>query len=177
VFHPIGDCEHPLLYLPGTGIASGLDIFKHINILDKMDFVKDCVLCFSVHSHICAHWFQHDWWWFIWCFKTIYNFNNSLLKHLLCFELRDLYPISTVITVYRWTASIYWKFSLVMLKGSSPVLCPWGEGQGMTKRDRGTLISGSCNDVVWAEKESQFTARGNLVRRDSRRAWFSLFKS
>ena len=22
VFHPIGDCEHPLLYLPGTGIAS-----------------------------------------------------------------------------------------------------------------------------------------------------------
>jgi hypothetical protein len=22
VFHPIDDCEHPLLYLPGTGIAS-----------------------------------------------------------------------------------------------------------------------------------------------------------
>jgi hypothetical protein len=22
VFHPIADCEHPLLYLPGTGIAS-----------------------------------------------------------------------------------------------------------------------------------------------------------
>jgi hypothetical protein len=22
VFHPINDCEHPLLYLPGTGIAS-----------------------------------------------------------------------------------------------------------------------------------------------------------
>jgi hypothetical protein len=22
VFHPIGDCEHPFLYLPGTGIAS-----------------------------------------------------------------------------------------------------------------------------------------------------------
>jgi hypothetical protein len=21
VFHPIDDCEHPLLYLPGTGIA------------------------------------------------------------------------------------------------------------------------------------------------------------
>jgi hypothetical protein len=22
VFHPIGECEHPLLYLPGTDIAS-----------------------------------------------------------------------------------------------------------------------------------------------------------
>jgi hypothetical protein len=22
VFHPITDCEHPLLYLPGTGIVS-----------------------------------------------------------------------------------------------------------------------------------------------------------
>ena len=22
MFHPIADCEHPLLYLPGTGIAS-----------------------------------------------------------------------------------------------------------------------------------------------------------
>jgi hypothetical protein len=22
VFHPIADCEYPLLYLPGTGIAS-----------------------------------------------------------------------------------------------------------------------------------------------------------
>jgi hypothetical protein len=22
VFHPIDDCEHPLLYLPGSGIAS-----------------------------------------------------------------------------------------------------------------------------------------------------------
>jgi hypothetical protein len=22
VFHPIDDCDHPLLYLPGTGIAS-----------------------------------------------------------------------------------------------------------------------------------------------------------
>jgi hypothetical protein len=22
VFHPIDDCEHPFLYLPGTGIAS-----------------------------------------------------------------------------------------------------------------------------------------------------------
>jgi hypothetical protein len=22
VFHPIDDCEHPLLYLPGTGLAS-----------------------------------------------------------------------------------------------------------------------------------------------------------
>jgi hypothetical protein len=22
VFHPIDDCEHPLLYFPGTGIAS-----------------------------------------------------------------------------------------------------------------------------------------------------------
>jgi hypothetical protein len=28
VFHPIDDCEHPLLYLPGTGIASQEKLYQ-----------------------------------------------------------------------------------------------------------------------------------------------------
>jgi hypothetical protein len=28
VFHPIDDCEHPLLYLPGTGIAHKRELYQ-----------------------------------------------------------------------------------------------------------------------------------------------------
>ena len=51
VFHPINDCEHPLLYLPGTGIASHETAIPgplQQNLADICNSVCVWFLCFLI---------------------------------------------------------------------------------------------------------------------------------
>ena len=50
VFHPIVDCEHPLLYLPGTGIASYKTAISG-SLQHMLSFLK----CYYLHVWLCAY--------------------------------------------------------------------------------------------------------------------------
>ena len=51
VFHPINDCEHPLLYLPGTGLAS------HKTAISRSFQQNLAGIC----NTICAWWLIMGW--------------------------------------------------------------------------------------------------------------------
>jgi hypothetical protein len=78
VFHPIDDCEHPLLYLPGTGIAS-----QETAISGSLQ-QNLAIICNSV----CVWWLIMGW--TPWCdtkeVKDLYDKNFKSLKK----EIEDL---------------------------------------------------------------------------------------
>jgi hypothetical protein len=88
VFHPIDDCEHPLLYLPGTGIAS------HETAISGSFQENLACICNSV----CVWWLIMGWisgWdslWMVHPFVLAQKFVSVTpsMGILLCFSLQTL---------------------------------------------------------------------------------------
>jgi hypothetical protein len=58
VFHPIDDCQHPLLYLPGTGIASQeIDISRSGEMAHRVRALSALlkILSSNLSNHMVAH--------------------------------------------------------------------------------------------------------------------------
>jgi hypothetical protein len=101
VFHPIDDCEHPLLYLPGTGIASQETA---ISGLCQQNLAGIC-------NSVCIWWLIMRWipgWGSLW---MVFPSISALYFVSVTHSMGILFPILRRDKVSTLWSSFFWSFT------------------------------------------------------------------